>query len=314
MRRWAVVLSAFTISLGAATTVAGTAANAGDTDPYTVSDGHAQAGPMGGIVPARDSNAGKPGGGGGGGAKPLNYHGGPVQHLTTTKAIFWGPSWANATFVGNKISGLDGLYQGLATTNGYGNTNKEYTDGSGHVNPVITYSGSVVDTTALTFSGGPSTSAIVNEVINKIGTANIVAGGYYPVYVDAPRGSAGYCAWHSYGSSGGKEFQVGFFFNLDGDGGCDPKDTVTSHGQPLASLANVSGHEYSEMVTDPLLNAWYDVRGQENADKCAWTFPSSSTSWPVINGQTWKIQGNFSNAANNTLSGYDRAGCIDTAS
>jgi hypothetical protein len=26
------------------------------------------------------------------------------------------------------------------------------------------------------------------------------------------------------------------------------------------------------MITDPLLNAWYDRLGEENADKCAWTF------------------------------------------
>ena len=26
------------------------------------------------------------------------------------------------------------------------------------------------------------------------------------------------------------------------------------------------------MLTDPQLNAWYDQQGDENADKCAWTF------------------------------------------
>ena len=36
-----------------------------------------------------------------------------------------------------------------------------------------------------------------------------------------------------------------------------------------------------EAVTDPDLNAWYDTRGYENADKCAWTFGATYT---VANG------------------------------
>ena len=49
------------------------------------------------------------------------------------------------------------------------------------------------------------------------------------------------------------------------------------------------------MLTDPQLNAWYDQKGDENADKCAWTFNGLVT----IGGQSWKIQGNWSNAAAN---------------
>ena len=45
------------------------------------------------------------------------------------------------------------------------------------------------------------TSAILAEVCKVI--TNPVANGYYPVYVDSPRGHAGYCAWHSYGTCNG---------------------------------------------------------------------------------------------------------------
>ena len=44
-------------------------------------------------------------------------------------------------------------------------------------------------------------------------------------------------------------------------------------------------------------------------DKCAWAFGT-----PLIrfsNRSEWKIQGNWSNAAYNTRSGYDGAGCIN---
>ena len=38
------------------------------------------------------------------------------------------------------------------------------------------------------------------------------------------------------------------------------------------AMASIVAHELEEAATDPDLNAWWDVRGYENADKCAWTF------------------------------------------
>ena len=91
-----------------------------------------------------------------------------------------------------------------------------------------------------------------------------VANAYYPVYSDQRRGNAGYCAWHSSGTINGIRVQFGFFFNLDGDSGCDPQSPGSlGHSQGLAALANVSGHELSEMLTDPQLNAWCDQQGGE---------------------------------------------------
>lgn len=52
-------------------------------------------------------------------------------------------------------------------------------------------------------------------------------------------------------------------------------------------MASVIAHELEEAVTDPDLNAWYDVRGQENADKCAWTFGTTST---ASNGSLYNIK------------------------
>src|SRR5436309_1646877 len=75
--------------------------------------------------------------------------------------------------------------------------------------------------------------------------------GYYPVYTDIKRGHANYCAWHSAGTCGGVPVQFAFFFNLDGDAGCDPQDTQTGHSQGLAALVNVTGHELSEARSDP---------------------------------------------------------------
>jgi hypothetical protein len=119
---------------------------------------------------------------------------------------------------------------------------------------------------------------------------------------DVPRGNAGYCAWHSAGTCKGIPVQFAFFFNLDGDMGCDPADTSGLHSQGLAALSNVSGHELSEARTDPALNAWFDAAGNENGDKCAWTFGAPLVTFS--NGTQWKIQGEWSNNAYSTGTGY----------
>jgi hypothetical protein len=237
----------------------------------------------------------------------LLWHNGPVMHATTVVPVYWGSRWSNSTFVGDKVSGLNTLYSGIGGTP-YARTNGEYTDSSGSVNTSsIGKSGNLTDTSA-TPSGAPSTSAVLSEVAKVTGN-HPVANAYYPVYSDQPRGNAGYCAWHSSGTIGGVRIQFGFFFNLDGDPGCDPQSPSSlGHSQGLAALANVSGHELSEMLTDPQLNAWYDQRGDENSDKCAWTWNGTV----AIGGQSWKIQGNWSNAAASARTGYANVGCIQT--
>jgi len=146
-----------------------------------------------------------------------------------------------------------------------------------------------------------------------IPASQLASNGYYAVYIDAPRAHAGYCAWHSAGSCGGVPIQFAFFFNLDGDPGCDPQSTISSQSQGLAALANVTGHELSEARNDPRLDAWYDSSGAENADKCSWTFGGPSVAFS--NGTNWKIQGNWSNYAYDHNSGYPNRsgqnGCVD---
>ena len=264
------------------------------------------AGPPTGLVPLRNANQQKPRGGGH--LFLLSWYGGPVMHSTTVAPVFWGSSWSSSGFVGDKISGLDYVYSHVGGT-GYARTNSEYYDGSGNVNTTSISKGSDLSDYSATPSGAPSTSQVLAEVA-KVTHNSPVPNAYYPVYSDQRRGNAGYCAWHSSGTINGIRVQFGFFFNLDGDPGCDPQaPSSLGHSQGLSALANVSGHELSEMLTDPQLNAWYDQKGSENADKCAWTFNGFVT----IGSQSWKIQGNWSNAAANTNSGYANGGCIQTS-
>src|SRR5580765_1420064 len=168
-----------------------------------------------------------------GNSPDMTYHGGVIMTSTISEAIYWGPKWANSSFVGDKITGLDSWYTGFSNSN-YAKTSDEYTGSNGQVGPSVSHHGHVIDTT--TAANGSSTSAIVAEVCKVI--PNPVSNGYYPVYVDRKRGNAGYCAYHTYGSCGGVRVQVAFFFNLDGDAGCDPQDSSGQHSQGLAALSN----------------------------------------------------------------------------
>jgi hypothetical protein len=266
--------------------------------------------PMAGIHWARGQapdHSARPGGSSG--SPNLIWHGGNIMFTAETTPIFWGQNWSNPTFTGDKFSGLDAFYRGIGYST-YAYTSDEYTDANGPVSDTITYRGSILETSAAPSSGN-RTTPILAEVCRVI--SDPVPNGYYPVYVDTPRGHAGFCAWHSAGSCNGTPVQFAFFFNLDGDPGCDPQDTSGLHSQGLAALANVSGHELSEALTDPRLNAWYDSSGQENADKCSWSFGTPLLTFS--NNSQWKIQGNWSNRAYTGGTGYanrsGQKGCID---
>ena len=68
-------------------------------------------------------------------------------------------------------------------------------------------------------------------------------------------------------------------------------------------MASIIAHESEEAISDPDLNAWYDSRGAENADKCAWTFGTTSTASNgakynvTLGGRQYLIQRNWVNAS-----------------
>lgn len=238
----------------------------------------------------------------------MTYHGGEIMPTAFTQSIFWGTSWA--TYKGDKISGMDSWYEGFNGSD-YAGTSDEYTGSNGQVTSATSYNGHVIDTSPST-SGG-STSTILAEVCKAVPNPDSSGNGYYAVYADTPRKGANYCAYHSYGTCNGTRVQFAYFFNLDGDAGCDPQDTSGLHSQGLAAIANVSGHELSEARTDPASpGAWYDSSGEENGDKCAWTFGAPLVTFS--NGSEWKIQGEWSNNAYNTGTGYPNSlgqkGCL----
>ena len=67
------------------------------------------------------------------------------------------------------------------------------------------------------------------------------------------------------------------------------------------SEVNTLAHEIEEATTDAMGNAWYDSRGYENGDKCAWTWGTTTSNGGVYNETTpggvhFLVQQNWINA------------------
>lgn len=243
-----------------------------------------------------------------GGSPNLNFHNGPVLPASKSFAIFWGSSWT--TSPGDKITGLASFFQGFGGSN-FAGTNTEYAGTNGQVTTAMTYLGNTIDATQ-----PPSKALTVSQAVAeacKVSGNNPDASAVYFIYTSTTAGHVNYCAWHSWGNcSNGAPVQVAYMPNIDGIAGCDPGGSLHGHSQGLAALANVTAHELSEGITDPRGTGWYDNSGAENADKCAWVFPSDVT---LKNGTTWRAQGNWSNARYTARTGYNnlsgQPGCIN---
>jgi len=83
-----------------------------------------------------------------------------------------------------------------------------------------------------------------------------------------------YCGWHTAAQASGRPWIKYAFI---GDASVQCRSGCIADQGPNGQLGadgmiSVIAHELQEACTDPLLDAWYDASGNENADKCAWTF------------------------------------------
>ena len=227
----------------------------------------------------------------------LTYHTGPVMTTAVrVQPIFWGVNWSTPSVLSDKTTGIREFYSQYSGSN-YSAIQTQYwqSDGS-KVTGTTTVAPEIIDSATV---ASKVTSSVLAEVINKVGYSNLSTTAFYPVYTDLARGSAGYCAWHSYASvTDGvttKVIKFGFFFNLDSDPGCTAAIAANPYKTGTQSLVNVSAHELAETLTDPTQGGWYDNRGYENGDKCAWKFNSNGVTL-VPGSTTWQLQGEWNNS------------------
>ena len=257
-------------------------------------------------APPRVNPNGKapPGGGGGGSGNGIFYHGGPVMRGTTHAYYIWYGNWSgnNATTI------LTDLMNNMGGSP-YFNINTTYYDGAG---PVVN-SVALAGTTSDSYSQG---SALSDTAIKNVVSSAITSGrlpkdtnGVYFVLTSADVNATSgfctqYCGWHTHGTISGSDIKYSFVGNPERCPNSCAWDTTTSPNGNIGAdgMASIIAHELEEAVTDPDLNAWYDRRGYENADKCAWTFGNTYTANGglanmKLGSRDFLIQRNWVNAA-----------------
>ncbi len=247
-------------------------------------------------------------GGGGGGhgghtkSNGIDYHGGPVMLGTTDVYYIWYGTWNDAA----ERAVLTNFAENIGGSPYY-NINTTYHDGNGnHVANDIVFAGETTDS----YSRGTALSdADIQTIVAGSGLPMDPNAMYFVLTsadVNATSGFCSqYCGWHTHGTIGGKDIKYSFVGNPDRcPTSCQYQSGSASLSgyQGVDGMASIVAHELEEATSDPDLNAWYDRRGYENADKCAWTYGATyssngATANMNLGGQDYLIQQNWVNAS-----------------
>jgi len=267
---------------------------------------------------------------------PLEYHGGPVMPANADYAFYWDPAGAPVYPAGYQ-AGLDRYFEDLAhDSGGVQNTDSvltQYGDEAGEfANYDSLFAGALIDTDPYPPNGCSAApicltdEQLQTELTRYVTEHALPANLTHEYFMLTPPGvescfeakghscSPGtsrpsYCAYHAdIAVTGGVIIYANDPF-ISAESGCDPGE---EHPNDLPSDATIGGglaHEHSESVTDPELDAWYDQRGNEVADKCATYQEASEFGEPlgrapdgakynqVINGDLYWYQQEWSNLA-----------------
>src|SRR5580765_2115252 len=241
----------------------------------------------------------------GGGSNGIFYHGGPLILGTTNVYYIWYGNWS-----GNSATTILTDFARNIGGSSYFNINTTYYNGSNvHVTNAVNY----VTSTNDNYSRGTSLSdsAIQGVVTDAVTSGRLPydTNAVYFVLTSADvTASSGfctqYCGWHTYGTINGFNIKYSFVGNPDRcPSACEAQTTGPNGNAGADGMASIIAHELEEAVTDPNLNAWYDRRGAENADKCAWTFGTTHTASNgslynvTLGSRNYLIQRNWVNAS-----------------
>jgi hypothetical protein len=250
------------------------------------------------------------------GPNGIDYHGGPVMLGTVNIYYIWYGTWdgsgANGT---NPVSDspntqnlLSNLVTGLSGSP-YENINTTYFDGNNNsVSGFLNLAGSTSD--AYSFGSNLSDADIQNIVASHAGVdLPLDDNGIYMVLTSSDVNETSgfcvqYCGWHNSAGINGLDLKYSFVGNSDRcPSACEAQQNSPNNDSGADGMASIIAHETEEAISDPDLNAWFDSSGQENADKCAWTFgstftePNGSSANMTLNGIDYLIQQNWVNAS-----------------
>ncbi len=227
-------------------------------------------------------------------ANPISFHsGGSVYAGNVAIYPVWVGTWTSTRqTLWNKV--LSNLVTALGTSGsntGVANqvfaTNVSYFTATKNVAPTLTWPQAAVPTSTIAATGNITDAQVAGFISTALAAGKVPtpanAGGLRPIYVYIGANNTylssgfgkSYCGWHSYGTVGG--VQVPYIAIQDFTStyltACASQSKYSPNGDVYVdAMTSILVHEIDESLTDPLLNAWYDAKGAENADKCSWTF------------------------------------------
>ena len=241
----------------------------------------------------------------------MNYYGGPLITGTVKIYLIWHGNWSRTT--GSDTATGQQIVRDWA--NGIGGTPHFNLNQSLSV-AGKTITGSVAlggETTDSNTSLSMTDNDILAAVDRNVGSGKALpydANGVYFVITSSDVAKDGfctnYCGWHTYGNVTAGKVRYSFVGNAARCINSCAAQTVGPNGNAgVDGAVSVLTHELEEATTDPDLNAWYDARGSENADKCAWTFGhaqyQANGAWAnmAFGGRNWLIQRNILKSGGN---------------
>jgi Phosphate-induced protein 1 conserved region len=239
-------------------------------------------------------------------APAIKYHGGPVMLGTTNVYFIWYGDWSGDHAAQNL---LPEFARSLGGSKWY-NINTTYLNKSKQrVSNSVHFGGNAFNTSSYKTLNDANVQTIVLNAIKNGSLPKDSHGVYFVLTAPDVKETSGfctnYCGWHSHALLNGTDVKFAFVGDASKQcaSACEEQTTRSPNADPgVDGMASVLAHELSEAVTDPDLNAWYDAQGDENADKCAWTFGSTFT---ANNGskanvhlgtRDWLVQQNWVNS------------------
>ncbi len=223
------------------------------------------------------------------GQGPVTYHKGGTIIANPRAYVIWYGDWKRNSCSpeeGRKSTSsiLMDLVKNIGGSKWNGINATYYQKSNGRkifVSEEIDYGGCVVDTGSLGLSldgeTGPSVADVVDAQLQQRRLRTDPSGVY--LVITATNVSVNgfltlFCGYHDYYSLANIDIK----YSLIADPSLNPSScvsqlTVSPNGNPAADgMASVLAHELIEPISDPLLDAWFDELGFENADKCAFRY------------------------------------------
>jgi len=257
------------------------------------------------------------------------YHGGPVMAFGVNVYYIWYGNWSSEA---ESAAIVTALAQGIGGTP-YFNVNSTYRGTiSGRdmaIANTVRYAGSVHDDYSQGARLGESATPLIVQTALAGGKLPADPNGIYFVLGSPDTTESVFCktscGWHGWGTllngrlhasqalAGGIDIKYAFignpktqclvFCSLFGVNFPPPNGNAGAD-----AMTSVIAHEMSEVVNDPHMDAWFDLDGDESADKCQWSFGVISrvpvgqpNSYAVYNvsfgGRNYLLQQNWVNAS-----------------